>query len=135
MGIDIVPKLIARNKELFEQANLEFHCLDMVHEEWPTTDVVLLRQVMQHLSNAEIMKVVQKLKRVPYLIVTEHVPMGPYESNKDMVTSQGIRLKKKSGVDLMAPPFDLGAKNVQKIVTVPDLENGGEILTTLYQNF
>ncbi len=135
IGIDIVPDLIDRNRALFQKPNLEFHCLDIVKDEWPKTDLVMIRQVMQHLSNVEILALVGKLKHIPFIVVTEHLPIGSFVPNKDLITGQGIRLKKKSGVDLMQAPFHLGAKNTQKILTVPYLKNQGEIVTTLYQNF
>lgn len=134
IGMDIVPDLILRNQKQFQQSNLEFRCLDITKDDLPKVDCVLVRQVMQHLSNEEIRLLVEKLKTIPFVIVTEHLPNTIFEPNKDIVTGQGIRLKKNSGVDIMAPPFNLEAKIVKEINTVPYLKNQGRIVTTLYQN-
>ena len=60
-AIDIVPDLIAHNKEAFKADNVEFLALDIAAEALPPADCVILRQVLQHLSNTEIKSVVAKL--------------------------------------------------------------------------
>ena len=133
LGVDIVPKLIARNQSTFKADNLEFRCLDIAVDEWPAADCVLLRQVLQHLSNAEVQRIVSKLANYPYVIVTEHLPQGGFTPNKDILSGQGIRLKVQSGIDLLAPPFNLQVKDSRQLLAV-DLNNGkGVIVTTLYE--
>ena len=61
IAVDIVPDLIAHNKAAFPADNLELRVLDIASEDLPIGDVVILRQVLQHLSNAEIKNVVEKL--------------------------------------------------------------------------
>ena len=132
-GVDIVPDLIARNRATFKADNLEFLCLDIAVDEWPAADCVLLRQVLQHLSNAEVQRIVSKLANYKYVIVTEHLPQGSFTPNKDILSGQGIRLKVQSGIDLLAPPFNLQVKHSRQLLTV-DLNNGtGVIVTTLYE--
>ena len=133
LGVDIVPKLIARNQSTFKADNLEFLCLDIAEDEWPAADCVLLRQVIQHLSNAEVQRIVSKLANYKYVIVTEHLPQGSFTPNKDILSGQGIRLKVQSGIDLLAPPFNLQVKHSRQLLAV-DLNNGkGVIVTTLYE--
>ncbi len=78
VAVDIVPELIERNRETFKADNLEFLCLDIARDDWPAGDCVLLRQVLQHLSNGEIQRIVNKLYDFTYLILTEHVPDGDF---------------------------------------------------------
>ena len=59
IAVDIVENLIERNKTLFKEDNLEFHCLDIVEDDLPKADCIILRQVLQHLSNAEIETIVK----------------------------------------------------------------------------
>ncbi|WP_209401936.1 class I SAM-dependent methyltransferase [Pseudozobellia sp. WGM2] len=132
VAMDIVPELIAYNQEKFKADNLEFQCLDIAADELPIADCVLLRQVLQHLSNAEVQLVVDKLPNYKYLILTEHLPVGDFLPNKDIISGQGIRLKKQSGLDLLAPPFNLRIKEKKELLSV-DLEKGkGRIVTLLY---
>lgn len=133
IAVDIVEKLIDRNKELYKENNLEFYCFDITKDELPKADCVILRQVLQHLSNKEIQNVVKKLANYKYVILTEHIPLGDFVSNKDIISGQGIRIKQNSGVDLLEAPFNLKVKG-EKQLGEHVLENGkGRIVTTLFE--
>ncbi len=131
-AIDIVPALIERNKTLFNTENLSFHCLDVAVDELPSGDCALVRQVLQHLSNQEVQQILDKLSRYRYVIITEHIPSGDFEPNKDKISGQGIRLKQNSGIDVLAQPFYWKVKDVNELLSL-ELGNGrGRIVTTLY---
>ncbi len=132
IAVDIVPNLIQYNKEKFEIKNLEFHCLDIATDSLPKGDCALIRQVLQHLSNIEIQKIVQKLADFKHIILTEHVPEGDFIPNKDIISGQGIRLKKQSGVNLLAPPFNLEVKKERQLLSTTLPNHKGIIVTTLY---
>lgn len=133
IAVDIVPELIERNRKTFTDEKLEFHCLDIAEDELPAGDCAIVRQVLQHLSNAEILRIVPKLTGFRYLILTEHIPEGDFRANVDIISGQGIRLKKQSGVDLLAPPFKLKVKEHKKVHSVQPADSDGLILTTLYR--
>lgn len=135
IAIDIVNDLIARNKEIFKHSNLEFHCLDIAADELPFADCVLIRQVLQHLSNSEVHEVVKKLPKFKYVILTEHVPEGDFVPNVDIISGQGTRLKKKSGLDLFAPPFNLKVLEEKQLLSIRLEDQKGVIITTLYKMF
>jgi len=132
IGIDIVDNLIKRNKKRFKAKNLEFHCLNIVEDDLPNADCIILRQVLQHLSNAEILKVVQKLSNYNHVILTEHLPIGNFEPNKDIISGQGIRIKKQSGVDVLVEPFNLKVKDTKILNEIIPEDNKGVIVTVLY---
>ncbi|WP_296386743.1 class I SAM-dependent methyltransferase [Winogradskyella sp.] len=129
IAVDIVKNLIERNNTLFKEDNLEFHCLDIAKDELPKADCIILRQVLQHLSNAEIQKIIKKLTNYQYVILTEHVPTVSFTPNKDIISGQGIRLKQNSGVDLLVAPFNLNIKE-EKVLNKIVLENNKGIITT-----
>lgn len=135
VAVDIVQELIESNRNMFNEENLEFQCLDIATDELPSGDCALLRHVLQHLSNREIKRVVSKLAVYKYVILTEHLPEGDFTPNKDTISGQGIRLKKQSGVDLLAPPFNLKVKEEKHLVTVLARQGKGKIVTTLYRMF
>jgi SAM-dependent methyltransferase len=135
VAVDIVEDLIAFNKKKYKQENLEFQCLDIAVDDLPTADCVLLRQVLQHLSNAEIESIVHKLTAFEYVILTEHLPEGDFIPNIDIISGQGIRLKKQSGVNLLASPFNLKAKEVKQLLCFNLEKNKGVIVTTMYRLF
>jgi len=132
IAIDIVAELIERNKKKFTNDKIEFHCLDIAEDELPSGDCAIVRQVLQHLSNAVIQRILPKLTKFRYVIVTEHIPERDFKANADIISGQGIRLKKQSGVDLEAPPFNLKVKEQKKLHSVKFYGFDGLILTTLY---
>ena len=135
IAIDIVENLTKRNKNLYKDHNLEFYCLDIINDKLPSGDCIILRQVLQHLSNKDIEKVIKKITIYKYIILTEHIPLGNFVSNKDIISGQGIRLKQNSGVNILETPFNLKIKD-QKQLEEHILENNkGRILTTLFKVF
>lgn len=135
IAVDIVPELIARNKQKFKNNNLEFYCLDLSKAELPKGDCALLRQVLQHLSNAEVSRIVDKLSSYQYIILTEHLPTGGFTPNKNIISGQGIRLKKHSGLNLLLPPFNLKIKDERILSQIALNQDKGIIVTTLYTMF
>lgn len=135
IAVDIVESLITRNKSLFKEKHLEFLCLDLAKDSLPLADCAILRQVLQHISNAEILSIIPKLYHYQYIILTEHIPSTNFTPNKDIISGQGIRIKQNSGVNLLAPPFNLKVKEKQTL-TEYCLENAkGRIVTQLYKMF
>lgn len=135
VGADIVDELVRRNRNLFRKDNLEFKCVDIVNDDLPMADCALVRQVLQHLSNTEIGKALEKLKKYKYLIVTEHVPSGKFTPNVDKSSSPDTRVYKKSGIVLTEHPFNLKPVIEKEILRVDFKKNRSEIVTTLYQLF
>lgn len=133
MGIDIVDDLIERNKKLFVSEKLEFHCLNIVTDNLPKGDCILVRQVFQHLSNEEIKKVVKKIEKFKHIIVTEHIPKGEFVANAEKSTGAGIRLSNNSGVVLTEPPFNMNPERSTELLRIKYRK--ALIVTTHYQNF
>jgi hypothetical protein len=135
IAVDIVRDLIARNKEKFYEENLEFHCLDIAVDDLPSGDCALLRQVLQHLSNIEVQNILGKLIDFKYIVLTEHLPKGVFIPNKEIISGQGIRLKKQSGLNILAPPFNFRVKEEKQLLSVGLDDYSGVIVTTLYEIF
>jgi len=134
-AIDIVENLIDRNKTLYKADNLVFQCLDISKNELPPGDCIILRQVLQHLSNSEIQNVLKKTTKYKFIILSEHIPLVTFIPNKDIISGQGIRIKQNSGVNIMESPFNLKIKG-QKQLGEHIFENSkGRILTTLYEMY
>lgn len=132
-AIDIVPELIARNKQLFKFDNLKFQILDISKDQLPQADCVIIRQVFQHLSNNEILDTITKLNSYNYVIITEHIPDSDFTPNIDIISGRGIRLTKKSGVDITKPPFNFKFKRKRVLLSLKSKNFGGKIVTTLFE--
>lgn len=135
VAVDIVSDLILYNKEKFKEENLEFLCLDIAADNLPFGDCIVLRQVLQHLSNAEVQSVVYKLVNFKYVILTEHLPQADFTANKDIISGQGTRLKKQSGINLLTPPFNLKVKKEKQLLSCVLNDAEGVIVTKLYEVF
>ncbi|EGV45035.1 class I SAM-dependent methyltransferase [Bizionia argentinensis JUB59] len=135
IAVDIVPDLITRNKEKFKAGNLEFQCLNIAADNLPNGDCALLRQVLQHISNAEVQSVLNKLTVFKYVILTEHLPTGDFKPNIDIISGQGIRLKKQSGLNVLAPPFIFKPVAEEELLSLVLSDEKGVITTTLYTMF
>jgi hypothetical protein len=136
VACDVVPALIQRNKNKFASMKVEFRCIDIIEDDLPDGDVVILRQVLQHLNNAQILRVVHKLYRYKFLVLTEHVPTkSGFPPNRDKATGGRIRLPQGSGVVLTEFPFLLRVTSESTICTTnqPLDQYSGFIKTTLYE--
>ena len=58
---DIVPALIAHHRQAHAHLDVDFRVLDLSADELPPAEVVFVRQVFQHLSNAQISAALREL--------------------------------------------------------------------------
>lgn len=109
LGIDIVDDLISYNQKAYASENTSFICKNIIDDELPISELCLIRQVLQHLSNLEILKVIKNVDKYKYIIVTEHIPEENdiVSYNLDKCHGENIRLANGSGVFLEKPPFNL----------------------------
>ena len=135
VAVDIAENLIRYNKSVFKEEKLEFHCLDIAVNELPAGDCVILTQVLQHLSNDEVQKVLESIAGFKYVVLTEHLPKGDFVPNRDIISGQGIRLKKQSGLNVLVPPFNFQVKEEKQLFSATLNDNKGVIVTTLYTVF
>jgi hypothetical protein len=135
VAVDIVENLIVYNQKAFKEENLEFYCLDIAKDALPSGDCAIVRQVLQHLSNKEVQSVVHKLAGFKYIVLTEHIPQGNFTPNKDIISGQGTRLKKQSGINLLAAPFHMKVKLEKELIAYDLEDDKGVLVTTLYVLF
>ena len=135
IAVDIVKELIQFNSRKIVHPKVEFQCLDIAKDRLPKGDCAILRQVLQHLSNDEVKRVVDKLYDFKYVLLTEHLPQGPFVPNFDIISGQGIRLKKRSGLDVLQPPFNLKVKERKPLLAQSALTYKGQIVTSMYRMF
>ena len=137
IACDVVEPLISYNVEKFKQLDVEFRVLDIIDSDLPDGDLVFIRQVLQHLSNKQISKLLPKLNKYKHIVLTEHLPASiNFVANIDKPVGAGIRLgfgKYGSGVVLTELPFNFKVKT--SAIMCEANEEGGIIRTTLYEMF
>jgi ribosomal protein L11 methylase PrmA len=133
VACDIVEPLIDWNRQKYKDMNVDFRVLDISEDPLPAADVVFIRQVLQHLSNSHIARVIPQLvAKYKYLVLTEHLPSsGRFTHNLDKPAGAGVRTGLNSGVVLTSPPFDLKPKRDTVLCEVP--EGSGIVRTNLYR--
>ncbi len=129
---DIVPELVAFDRQRYKDLDVDFRVVDLTTDELPAGDVVFIRQVLQHLSNAQILQALPAIcAKYKYLVLTEHLPGTPaFAHNLDKRVGPEIRTGSGSGIVLTSPPFNLKAESERALCNVA--EYGGIIRTTLY---
>jgi hypothetical protein len=132
VACDVVPALIERNRTLPDATDVDFRCIDIARDPLPEGTVVTIRQVLQHLSNADVKNVVSKLAQYEYAIITDHQPAGAFTPNADIPSGPHIRVGIGSALDLAKDPFRLAFLETRELCVVPSSE-GGVIRTTLYR--
>jgi len=101
-GVDIVPALIADNTARFGDAGRRFVALDLVTAVPPRADLVLCRDLLVHLPNADILRALRNIKRsgAAWLLATT---FEGRVANRDLATEDWRPL------NLRLPPFGFPA--------------------------
>lgn len=99
-GVDIVPEVIEDNNSKYGSDRCVFSTMDICNDPLPSGDLVIARDVLFHLSFADIDKFLNNLSKTDYryLLTSTHKNVKT-AVNKDIVTGH-FRL-----IDLFAPPF------------------------------
>lgn len=133
VACDVVSGLIDFNKTRFSDLDVDFRVLDAVNDALPEGEVVFIREVLQHLSNDDISKIIAKVARTyRYAVITECLPSTEgFTPNLDKVTSDKIRPNVNgSGVVLTQAPFNLVAKEERELCVSP--AGRTKLVTTLF---
>ncbi len=102
LGADIVPELIQKNKENYEDASTAFEVLDITKDPLPASDLWICRDVLFHLANEHVLAVLHNFlnSEIEYLLTTSNVLCT---ENKDILSGQYRNL------NLQIPPFNFPA--------------------------
>jgi hypothetical protein len=100
VGGDVVPDLVARNRELYSGPRRRFITLDLTADALPRADVIMCRDCLPHLSFADALTVLANLRRsnAQYLLTTTYTER---QENYDCATGCWRPL------NLQRPPFNL----------------------------
>lgn len=109
VGCDIASLVVAHNQKLHGlDGQIAFRTLNVATDTLPHGDIVTIREVFQHLSNATIQSALANLRGTfSRAIITEAVPLNPSAPNRDIVSGYRTRDGLNSGVYLELEPFNL----------------------------
>lgn len=131
-AFDIFEDLIKYNKKKYCFNNLIFEKKNIITDAIPYCDILIVRQVLQHLSNSDISKFLKNINfKAKNLVITEHYPSLNFSENVDKLKGAGLRFN--SGVVLHKKPFKLKYIWKKKILTVSSYPDPGFIVTIFYK--
>lgn len=107
-GCDVARNVVEHNAAGHAAPNIRFMHVNAVDADPPAGDVVTIRQVLQHLSNAQIKRVLDRLAGLYRVaIITESLPTTFVAANLDIAHGIAVRIPLGSGVYVDQPPFGL----------------------------
>ena len=129
LGIDIVDQIVSENVKNYQTTKIKFIKKDVVRDEinfLEEYDFILIRHVFIHLKNANIEKILNKIKKnnFKYLCVTSDPKVNV---NIDLKTEGRFR-----DVNMMISPFFL--EKCTKIIKVPVYENENYVDLNVYDS-
>ncbi len=100
-GYDVVSEIIERNIRRFAKNNIHFIVSDGITDDLPCADLLICKDVLQHLTNSDIMNIIKQFPKYRYCLIINDM-LEPHQlHNKDIARGSCRRL------DLSKPPFSL----------------------------
>lgn len=107
IGYDVVQYIIDRNNALFASPKVSFVCANAVEVNLPEADLMVCKEVLQHLSNTTICAFLKQIKNFKHCLITNDINTNDHlDTNRDVSTG-GYRC-----VDLTKHPFDLTGEKI-----------------------
>ena len=131
-GVDVVEDLINYLNKNYSNENLHFINADATIEKLPQADCIIIKEVLQHLTNKDIKLLLENIKDFKYVIITESYPFELDEINKDKIKGPLSRSYNFSAVEIDRPPFNFLFKKKEEILTI-EREGIGYLKTFLYE--
>lgn len=132
-GIDVVPELISHLKKTYIREGVSFLELDCCVQKIPNADCVLIKEVLQHLTNTEILNLLNNIKSFRYVIITESYPFKLKKINMDKIKGPLSRSYNFSAVEIDKEPFNFSFKKKTTLLSIKR-EGIGYLKTILYEN-
>lgn len=129
---DCVPSLLESNRCRWSGVDVVFRELDICANSPAPADVFFVRQVLQHLSNDQILRFLGQIRsNCTWLVLTEHLALAPFTPNIDKPAGPDTRLSRSSGVILTEPPFEVRPLEAELLCEVH--AEPGVIVTKAYR--
>lgn len=101
-GYDVVKKVIQDNVKKFGTVSIRFFQEDISHFSLPSADLMLCKDVLQHLSHEEIHLLLKQIHKFKYCLITNDVDPYSLSSHNDPIQQGEYRT-----LDLTKAPFNL----------------------------
>lgn len=127
IGADVSTVVIEHNTRCHAAENVKFIQLDAVNDPLPTTQLVVVREVLQHLSNSDIGKILSKLQHFEHVLISNHTTVKATRVNMDIPSGAATRSSFGSRLELSESPFNL---EVETVLKADDVDTGQRFVTS-----
>jgi len=111
-GYDLVVSVIVKNHARYAAPNINFIRGDAVRMTLPKADLLICKDVLQHLPNEDIASFIKKLRGFKYCLITNDVDPETLSSTNPQIRPGELRC-----LDLTQPPFSLSGIKVLTFVS------------------
>ncbi len=106
-GFDVVAHIIQQNIRNFTRENISFAVLDATQEELPTADLLICKDVLQHLPNEDVAKIIKQFHKFKYCVITNDIYAHSLSSDNSNIVRGDYR-----PIDITMPPFNVSANKL-----------------------
>ena len=103
-GYDAAAEVIANNISRYGSANRHFYACDAIHTELPSADLLICKDVLQHLPNSYISDFLRQLDKYKYCLITNDIAFEPQYDRK---LNLDIPMGSGRCIDLTQAPFNI----------------------------
>lgn len=101
-GYDAAEAVIQNNKVKYGTPRIHFQCCDAIHTDLPKADLLICKDVLQHLPNSYIHDFIAKLGNYKFCLITNDIA---YEKGFRKHTNKDIPMGSGRCVNLAKKPF------------------------------
>ena len=120
IGLDVVKSIIHQNQQKYTRPNVHFLHADGLSYDLPSADLLICKDVLQHLSNEEILQFLHQVDKFKYCLITEDANPNTQTSDNSPVAILHYRW-----IDLTKPPFNVQGR---KVLTYRENANSKQML-------
>ncbi|MFL6157915.1 MAG: methyltransferase domain-containing protein [Marmoricola sp.] len=110
-GYDIVASVVEANQATYGADNIEFRCADFSVTDLPPADLLICKDVLQHLPDGAVLDFLPQLSKYKYVLLTND--LGP-NADRDQTLAGGPY--HFAPIDLTQPPFAVPGRQVLQIL-------------------
>lgn len=103
-GYDAAAEVIKNNTTRYGNDKRHFYACDAIHADLPKADLLICKDVLQHLPNSYISDFILQLSKYKYCLITNDIAFEPQYDRK---LNLDIPMGSGRCVDLTLPPFNI----------------------------
>jgi hypothetical protein len=107
LGLDVVNSVVERNIARYARETVHFRQFDALQNELPAGQLLICKDVLQHLSNEDIIAISPQFKKFKYCLITNGIDPVTLSSDNHDIARGDYR-----PIDLSKPPFNIPCKRM-----------------------